>query len=45
MARSWNYEARECAVCHRIGYRSFVIYGSEGWWCLHEAACRRRADN
>lgn len=41
---NWNHEARECGVCHRIGYRAFVIYGSEGWRCLHESACRRRAD-
>lgn len=43
MARNWNYEARECDVCHRVGYRAFVISGSEGWRCLHETACRRRA--
>lgn len=40
---NWTYETRECGICHRIGYRSFIIYGSEGWRCLHETACRRRA--
>lgn len=40
---NWDYESRECGICHRIGYRSFVIYGSEGWRCLNETACARRA--
>lgn len=39
---NWRYESRECAICHRIGYRAFVIYGSEQWRCLHEVACARR---
>lgn len=43
VVRNWNYEARECAICHRVGYRSFVPYGSEGWRCLHETSCSRRA--
>lgn len=43
MAHNWDYEARECTVCHRVGYRVFVISGSEGWRCLHETACQRRA--
>lgn len=35
--------SRECGICHRIGIRAFVPYGSEGWRCLHEEPCENRA--
>lgn len=35
-------DAKECALCHRIGYRAFVPYGSEGWCCFRDDLCRKR---
>lgn len=39
---NWRYESRESPICHRIGYRAFVIYGSDQWRWLHEVVCARR---
>lgn len=36
-------ETKECEVCHRIGYRSFVPSGSERWRCLRDDVCAVRA--
>lgn len=32
----------ECALCHRMGRRLFVPYGSEGWVCSRDDLCRAR---
>ena len=36
--------SRECHRCHRIGTHAFVPWGSEGWECANDRACRRRAE-
>ncbi len=35
-------QTRECALCHRVGYRAYVPRGDCGWACLNEQACRER---
>ena len=37
-------QTKECRRCHRIGQRAFVPWGSEGWECSDDRACRGRAD-
>jgi hypothetical protein len=34
--------ALECHLCHRLGSRGFVSWGSEGWECAYDRACARR---
>lgn len=36
-------QTKECRLCHRIGQRAFVPWGSEGWECSNDRACRARA--
>lgn len=37
-------QTKECALCHRIGYRAFVPYGSELWRCTRDDLCARRVE-
>ncbi len=32
-----------CHLCHRIGTRGFVPWGSEGWECSNDRACAARS--
>ncbi len=34
----------ECRLCHRIGTRGFSPWGSEGWECSNDRACRSRRE-
>lgn len=37
-----SWRALECHLCHRLGSRGFVPWGSEGWECANDRACARR---
>lgn len=44
MSAPTRHTSKECHRCHRLGHEQFVPWGSEGWECSNDRACRGRVE-